>query len=121
VQFGGIAATAVQHCHGRHHAVQSRTGGKNKNGNNQPEVWLREWWPGSQCHATLSWQAGGTAKWMVAIKRKKVTINWRYGSMSDDVAATAVRHCCGRQWAVPSGTGSKKQKKGNNQLEVQAA
>jgi len=39
VHFGGIAATAMRHCHGRQGAAQSGHGGKKrKKGNNQPEV-----------------------------------------------------------------------------------
>jgi len=91
---------------------------------------------------------------VVAIKRKKVTINWMCGCVSGGMAAlpcnivaagrgqhkvevaakmkkkgnnqpevqlrewwhgsTAMRHCHGRQWAAPSGSGGNKKKKGKN-------
>jgi len=58
---------------------------------------------------TLSWQAVGSAKWKW--QQKKVTINWRYGSVSGGVVTAAVRHRCGMQWVVQSGSGGKKGKK----------
>jgi len=32
---------------------------------------LHEWWHGSNCHETLSWQAAGGAKWKWWQKKKK--------------------------------------------------
>jgi len=40
-----------------------------KGGNNQPEVWLHEWW--HDCHAMLSWQAVGSTKWKWGKKKEK--------------------------------------------------
>ena len=95
---------------------------KKKKGNNQLEVWQREWWHGGNCHATSSQQTVGSAKWKWRKKRrKKVITNWRCGSMSGGVAATAMRHRRSRQGTAQIGSGGKKKKKGNNQLEVQAA
>ncbi len=104
--------TAMRHCRSRKWAAPSGSGGKK--GNNQPEVWQREWW--GNCHATLLWRGRQGAA--AAKRRKKVTINWRCGCMSDGMAATAMQHRRGRPWAVQSGSGSNI-KRGNNQPEVQ--
>jgi len=46
-------------------------GNRKKKGNNQLEVWQREWWHGSHCQATSLQQTGGSAKWMMAKNQKK--------------------------------------------------
>jgi len=78
----------------------------------------------AQCSLVALWQLpcdivmAGSTKWKWHQKRKRVTINQRCGSVSGGMAATAMQHCCGRKWALQSGSGSIKKKKGNNQLEV---
>jgi len=51
-----------------------------KGGNNQPEVWLHEWWRGGNCHAMM-WQCrlqstGGVAAWVVVRRQRE----WWRGS-----------------------------------------
>ena len=46
-------------------------GNKKKKGNNQLEVWQRDWWRGGHCHATSSWQAVGSANWKWQQKTEK--------------------------------------------------
>ncbi len=66
---GGVVA---RHCCGRQGALQSGSGGnKKKNGNNQLEVWQREWWCGGNCHATSLQQAVGSTKWKWRKEKRK--------------------------------------------------
>jgi len=72
-----------------------------KGGNNQPEVWLREWWHG--CYATLLQQAVGSTKWKWKWVKKKEKGNnqlevwqhewWRGSSMSGGKAVSLQGYC----------------------------
>jgi len=91
-------------------------GGKKKEkGNNQPEVWQREWWRGGTAVQHRRGRQGVAPSGSGGKKKRKGNNQLEVWQREWWRGGTAMPYCLGRQPAAQSGSGGKKKKNGNNQ------